>query len=559
MTNRLIRSARERLARERGVVRKEWGGRIPFALVYPNVYAVGMANLGFLSVYALLNRHEDVVCERAFLPDPAEREEMIRTGARPFSMESNRPLDHFSFIAFSISYENDFPNVAALLEGAGIPAARRVRSEKDPLILAGGPAVFLNPEPLADLVDVVAIGEAEELIDDLLEPVRRWAETGERQALLRSLLSVEGLYVPGFYDPRYHPDGTLAAFEPRQGAPPRVRRRWVKDLDRRPAEAAVVTPEAEFPGIYLTEVGRGCRHRCRVCSTGLIYRPVRSRTLASLEASLRAGADLGLRPGLVCACLGEYPEMDALCRSLSETGISISAPSLRLDSLSDRLLDALRRSGQRTLTLAPEAGTEKLRASLNKPFSDQQILDAVDRLAARGSFHLRLYFMVGLPGEEEEDVEGIVDLTRRIRHRLLLAARSTAHMGEISLSVNPFVPKPWTAFQWLPMASRDTIRRRLKKVRQGLRKDANVTVTHGLAKWAYLQALFSRGDRQVSRFVLAGGRPDTPWNTVFRSSSLNPDFYVCRQRGSDELFPWDFIDHGISKETLLREEERRPQ
>jgi radical SAM superfamily enzyme YgiQ (UPF0313 family) len=559
MTNRLIRSARERLAREQGAVRKEWGGRIPIALVYPNVYAVGMANLGFLAVYGLLNRHEDVVCERVFLPDSEEREERIRSRTRPFSLETNRTLDAFSVIAFSLSYENDFPNVAAILEAAGIPSERRQRSERHPLIMAGGPAVFLNPEPLADLMDFFVIGEAEELIDELLDGIRRWSETGKREEFLRALLCVEGLYVPEFYHPRFHEDGTLAAFEAREGAPPRVRRRWTRDLDRHPVEAAIVTPETEFSGIYLVEVGRGCPHRCRFCSTGLIYRPVRNRSLASLKPSLQAGVERGLRPGLVCACLGEHPEMDALCRYLSDSGTRVSAPSLRLDSLEDNLIDVLRQSGQKTLTLAPETGSESLRRTLNKRFSDQEILDVVERVAAHGTFHLRLYFMVGLPGEQQEDVEAIVELTRRIRHRFRKAAKHTAHMGEITLSVNPFVPKPWSAFQWVPMAGQRTIRDRLKKVRQGLRKDPNVTVTHGLAQWAYLQALFSRGDRRVSRFVLAGGRPDTRWNTLFRSSSLNPDFYVHRQRDREELFPWDFIDHGISKDSLYREYEKRPE
>jgi len=557
--NRLIRSARERLARERGAVRKEWGGRIPIALVYPNVYAVGMANLGFLSVYGLLNRHEDVVCERAFLPDPGEREEMIRTRTRPFSMETNRTLDAFSMIAFSLSYENDFPNVAVLLEAAGIPPARSHRSEHHPLIMAGGPAAFLNPEPLADLMDFFAIGEAEELIDELLSGIRRWVETGKREEFLRHLLCLEGWYVPEFYHPRFHEDGTLAAFEARGGAPPRVRRRSTRDLDRHPVEATIVSPETEFPGIYLVEVGRGCRHRCRFCSTGLIYRPVRHRSLESLKPSLRSGAEQGLRSGLVCACLGDHPEMEDLCRYLTNTGTRVSAPSLRLDSLEDDLIDVLQQSGQKTLTLAPEAGSDTLRRSLNKRFSNQEILDVVDRVAARGSFHLRLYFMVGLPDEQEEDVEAIIDLTRKIRHGFRKAARDTARMGEITLSVNPFVPKPWSAFQWVPMTDQRTIRDRLKKVRQGLRKDPNVTVTHGLAQWAYLQALFSRGDRKVSRFVQAGARPDTRWNSLFRSSSLNPDFYVYRQRDREELFPWDFIDHGISKDTLTREYERRPE
>ena len=557
MTNRRNRCARVRLARERGTIRKDWGGRIPIALVYPNVYAVGMSNLGFLAVYGMLNGYEDVVCERVFLPDIEERGGPSRPGPRPVSLEGSRPLGAFAVVAFSLSYENDFPHVAAILDAAGIPALRERRSERDPLIVAGGPAAFLNPEPLADLVDVVAVGEAEELLDELLEGIRRWVKTADRGELLASLLGVEGLYVPEYYRPRYHEDGTLAVFEPRQGAPERVRRRWVRDLDRHPVESTLLTRDTEFSELFLTEVGRGCSHRCTFCSTGFIYSPLRYRSLASLKPSLRAGTDLGLRVGLVSACLGAYPEMAALCGHLAETGTRISAPSLRLDALDDALLDVLRQSGQKTLTLAPEAGSERLRRSLNKCFTDEEILDVADRAVSRGIFHLRLYFMVGLPGEEDEDVEAIVGLARRIRHRFRLAARDKARMGEITLSVNPFVPRPWSVLQWAAMADSGTIRERLKKIRQGLRREANVTVVHGLAKWSYLHALFSRGDRRVSRFVLAGACPDTRWNTLFRTSSLNPDFFVHRERDGDELFPWDFIDHGVSKDVLYRAYERR--
>jgi len=338
MSRRRYRAARERLARERGTVRKDRGGRIPVALVYPNVYAVGMANLGFLAVYDLLNRHEDVLCERVFLPDPEELEEMARTGIRPFSLESQSPLDTFALVAFSLSYENDYPHAAALLSMAGIPPARRDRSGEHPLILAGGPAVFLNPEPLADLVDFFVLGEAEELLGELLEEIRRWVETGRRSDLLHSLPRIEGLYVPSLYRPRYAEDGTLAAFEPEPGVPSRVRRRWTRDLDRHPVQTPVVAPDTEFSGMFLVEVVRGCRHRCCFCSTSSIYRPLRYRSMKALEPSFRAGTEQGLRLGLVSACLGDHPEMDALCAYRAATGARISGPSLRLDSLGEDLL-----------------------------------------------------------------------------------------------------------------------------------------------------------------------------------------------------------------------------
>ena len=526
-------------------------------LVYPNHYAVGMANLGFLTVYGLLNRHEDVVCERAFLPDPEEREEMTRTGARPVSLESQKPLDAFSFIAFSLSYENDYPNVAAILAMAKIPAERRKRTDRHAFVMAGGPATFLNPEPMAEIMDFFILGEAEEVIEEFLDKVRHEGGFGKRKGFLRSLLEVEGIYVPSFYRTRHKEDGTLASFRPVEGAPEKVRRRWVEKLEPHPTAATVFTPDTEFSDIFLLEVGRGCRRRCRFCSTGFIYRPVRYRALESLKPLLSDGIHRGLRVGLVSASLGDYPDLDELCRWVAASGGRFSAPSMRLDTLSDNLIASLRSSGQKTLTLAPEAGSERLRRILNKSFTDEEILSAADRLAENGIFSLRLYFMVGLPGEQDDDVEAIVHLTKRVRHRFLKAAKTRARMGEITLSINPFVPKPWSAFQWCSMTDEEILKARLKRIRRALQKEPNITVTHSLAKWAYLQALFSRGDRRVHRFVMAGASPEVNWKKQLRKHSLNPDFFVCRERGREEVFPWDFVDHGVSKETLYREYERR--
>lgn len=557
MSNRLQKRARERLEREEGASRKDWGGRIPIALVYPNVYRVGMANLGFLTVYGLLNRNPDVVCERVFFPDAEEKEELERTGLRPFSLESQKPLDAFEIIAFSLSYENDYPNVAALLLLAGIPVERRRRVRDFPLLMAGGPASFLNPEPMAGIIDLFLLGEAEEVLDEILEAYRKSRGVEAREAFLREAPAVEGVYVPAMYEPSYGEDGTLASFEPRGGAPKKVKRRWVRDLDAFRTTATVSSPEAEFAGIHLVEVGRGCSRRCRFCATGFIYGPTRYRSLEALSPSLKEGIAKGRRLGLVCASLGDYPERDALCDWLLEKGGKLSAPSLRLDTLSDSLLAALQASGQKTVTLAPEAGSLRLRRVLHKGFDDEEILHAADRLAEHKIFGLRLYFMVGLPGEGGEDVEAIVDLTKRIRHRFLRAAKDTRRMGEITLSVNPFVPKPWSAFQWCGMAEQGVIKERMKKIRRSLQKEPNIHVTHGLAKWAYLQALFSRGDRRVLPFVLEGAAGDTNWKKVFRKTTLNPDFFVYRQRRRDELFPWDFIDQGVSKDLLYREYERR--
>ena len=556
MSKRLHQMARERLARERGTVRKDWGGKIAFALVYPNVYPVAMTNLGFLAVYSLLNRQEDVVCERVFYPEPQEREEILRSETPLLSLESQRPLASFSFVAFSLSYENDYPNAATILSLARIPALRRQRSSRHPLVMAGGPATFLNPEPMSELMDFFVLGEAEEVLEEFLCVVRRRKEVSNREEFLEGLLEVKGVYVPSCYEPRYQEDGTLASFEPSGRAPAKVERRWVKDLDRYPTAAAIVTPDTEFAGIYPVEVGRGCCRRCRFCATGFVYQPNRFRSLNSMQPAFAEGIQAGLRIGLVSAALGDYPGLESLCDWILKAGGTIAAPSLRVDTLSDSLLECLRQSGQKTLTLAPEAGSERLRHALNKPFTDESLLEAVDRMAAAGIFGARLYFMVGLPGEEEEDVQAIVDLAKRVRHRFLKAARTWARMGEVTLSVNPFIPKPWSAFQWAPMAAEALLQARLNRIKRALQREPNVFVTHGLAKWAYLQALLSRGDRRVHRFVLAGADTKVNWKQIFRQSSLNPDFFVYRPREKDELFPWDFLEHGVSKEALYREYER---
>ncbi len=554
MSKRLYQAARKRIACEQNAFRKDWGGRISVALVYPNLYPVGMANLGFLTVYSLLNQHADIVCERVFFPDKAEREEMARTGTRPFSLETMRPLNAFDIIAFSLSYENDYPNVAALLAMAGIPVESGQRSNAFPLLTAGGPAAFLNPEPMAGIIDVFILGEAEEVLDEFLELYRQKQDRSrQRKELLHCLPSVDGIYVPALYRPQYKEDGTLAAFEAKAGAPEKIKRRWVKDLDRHPPSATIITPETEFPGIYLLEIGRGCRRRCRFCSTGYIYRPVRYRNLDTLKPAFAAGLEKGLRLGLVCASFGDYPELKSLCRWFLESGSSLSAPSLRLDTLTDQLLETLQASGQKRVTLAPEAGSEKLRRAIGKFFTNEDILNIVDRITEYGIYGIRLYFMVGLPGEDETDLEAIIELTKDIRQQFIKKAKSSARMGEVRLSINPFVPKPCSAFQWCAMAEEGDLKKRLKKIRMALQKEPNITVTYGPARAAYLQALFARGDRRVLPFILAGASAKPDWKRIFKKGKINPDFFVYRERRKEELLPWDFIDHGISKEALSRE------
>jgi len=558
MSQRFIKGVKERLAQEQGTVIKDWGGRIAVALVFPNTYPVAMSNLGFLTVYRLFNDHPDVVCERGFLPEEDEGDHFRLTGTRYLSFESQRPLSEFEIIAFSISFENDYPNIVQILSACGVPPLRKDRSRKAPLVIAGGPAVFLNPEPLASTMDVILLGEAEELINEFLTIYRehRYRSRGE---FVHALCSLEGAYIPEFYTPRYNDEGMLLEFQASEGAPQRVTRRWVKHIEDHSTFATITTPETEFGGMFLTEIGRGCSRACPFCATGNIYRPLRYRAPESLHEVIEKGIAKGQRVGLVCASLGDYPYLEELCSWISQRNGAISAPSIRIDTMDERMLRILQESGQKTITLAPEAGSERLRRALRKDISNEAVLETIDRLAGYGIFGVRLYFMVGLPGEKDEDIAAIIDLVKAIRHRFLRLAKDTARMGEITLSINPFVPKPWSAFQWAPMEEEGVLKERLKRITKALQKEPNVYVTHGLPKWAYLQALLSRGDRRVSTFLYAFKGLAGNWRQGFRSSSLNPDFFVYRTRLRDELFPWDFIDHGVSKESLYRDHERAMQ
>jgi radical SAM superfamily enzyme YgiQ (UPF0313 family) len=407
-------------------------------------------------------------------------------------------------------------------------------------------------------MDLFLIGEAEELLGEFLA-VYREQRYRSRKDLIHALLSLEGAYIPELYTPQYSDEGTLIEFKAREGAPQQVKRRWVKHLGEFSTYATITTPDTEFGGIFLMEVGRGCSRTCPFCSTGMIYRPLRYRTPESLQEAIEKGIEKGQRLGLVCASLGDYPYLEPLFASIRQRDGAISAPSIRIDTLEQGMLQILQESGQKTITLAPEAGSERLRRAVGKDVSNGAILDTIDHCAAHGIFGVRLYFMVGLPTEKDEDIEAIIDLVKQIRHRFISMAKDTTRMGEITISINPFIPKPWSSFQWVPMEEEGVLKERLKRIRRELRKEPNVYVNHGLPKWAYLQTLFSRGDRRVGRFLDTPEVSRTDWKQLFRASSLNPDFFVYRKRPRDELFPWDFIDHGVSKEFLYGEYQRAMQ
>jgi radical SAM family uncharacterized protein len=553
---RLRQKSQALLASEEGAFRKDWGGRVAIALVYPNRYAVGMSNLGFQTIYWHLNRRPDVVCERVFLPDPEDIDELRRTNTPIFSLESQRPLADFHMVGFSITYEGDYIHALRILRLGGIPLRAADRRPHDPLVLMGGVCAFANPEPMAPFMDFIAVGEGEELVGELVDLYR--TEYRDRAGFLDRLTRVPGLYVPDRYEVLYDADGTIAEVRPRDGAPLPVVKRRLSDVNRFETISLVKTPQAEYGHMALLEVGKGCGRGCRFCLEGQVYRPVRHRSVVALgETVARLAADpANRRIGLVGACVSDYPWIGDLLRVIEASGLGLSISSLRADSLTDELAAALARGGHRTLTVAPEAGTERLRRAIRKSISDEQILAACDIVRRHGIPNLKTYFMIGQPTETMEDVEAIADLARRMLERLRVPDPAGHPFGRLTLSISSFVPKPWTPFQWAPFDGVESLAAKLEVIKRGVRRFPNVRVLHENPREAALQALLARGDRRVADFLERAAELDGDWRRALREWSGDPDFYTTRPRRVDERLPWDHLEVGVRKAGLIREWER---
>jgi len=551
---KLIQKTKAILEKERGTVHKPWGGKISIGLIYPNHYDVGMSNLGFQTVYRCFNAIEDVVCERAFLPEPEDLQEHLDTHTPLFSLESQKPLSDFDILAFSVSFENDLLNILTLLDLAHLPVESRLRTERVPLVIAGGVATFLNPEPLSPFIDLFVLGEGEEVIPELLEGYRKGvAQRETKSAFLRRLAEIEGIYVPAFYHVTYREDGTIKAMEPEPGLPRLVKRRWIKEIDHFPSRSILFTPDTEFKDMALVEVNRGCPRRCRFCGASFVYHPFRNRSFPLLESLSKEALSKERRVGLTGTAVSDCPHLLSLCQGILHDQGGVSLSSLRVDAITPALMECLKEAEVRTVTIAPEAGSERLRRILRKGYTEEEILRAVDTLIEKGFTQIKGYFMVGLPFETDEDVKAIPHLAKRIRHHILSGLGNQRKKWKLVLSVNPFNPKPATPFQWAPLEEVGSLKKKLKVVQNGLKGERDVTMIYDLPKWAYVQALLSRGDRRVGQILVAVHRSGGDWVRVLRETSINPDFFVYRRRDLDEIFPWDFIDHGIPKETLKDE------
>jgi radical SAM superfamily enzyme YgiQ (UPF0313 family) len=539
---------------ERGALRKEPGGKLQVALVYPNAYRLGMANLGLHAVYRLLNDDPATLCERAFLAED---------GSAPRTVESGRPLAAFDVVAFSLSFEDDYGNVLAILAAAGLPLRSGDRDERHPLVVAGGIAVQINPEPVAPFFDAFLVGEGEVLVRPFLAFARQaGAARLPRREALRALAALPGGYVPSLYDVAYSdtraPGGSwVTRFEPRDGAPARVRREYAPDLKGIATSRVIESPDAQFGDLFLTEVARGCLWGCRFCAAGFVQRPYREVDLETLRAEARKGIERGLRVGLVGPDTSDYTGLDPLTCFIGEEGGTFSPSSLRVDAITPELSGRMARGGERSITIAPEAGTERMRRVVNKDFGDDRIVEAAEAALSQGMQHVKMYFMCGLPTETEDDVLGMARIATRIREEVMLPwAKRRGRMGRITLSVNPFVPKPWTPFQWAPMHERRCLEEKRALLEKALRPKG-ISVDFFSPREAYFQTLFSRGDRRCADLLeLAHRETGGDVRKALPQWPHDPDFFVHREADVGEALPWDFVDQGITKAFLAREYRR---
>ena len=514
-----------RTLKEEGTITKDWGGRLPVALIYPNSYYLGMSNLGIHAIYKLLNDNLRVVCERVFL-DTTEKN-------TPVALESGRPLSDFAVLAFSISYELDYFKIVGILKASGIPLLAADRDESHPLVIAGGPCVTANPMPLAPFFDCLCIGEAEPILPGMI-PVLFNGIQETRDSLLQALASLPGVYVP-VYPPEK-----------------KVIRQWAKNLDDFPVTSVLLTPDTELGDLFLIEAERGCQHGCRFCLVNTAFAPMRFRAADRIIKQAWEGLHSRRRIGLIGPAVTDHPHIKELLDGLLKLNAELSISSLRIDTLSNEILGALDKGKAQTITIAPEAGSQRLREVINKCLSEDDILKAVDMIAGHRFTQLKLYFIIGLPTETDDDTEDIVRLTLAIKDRL---ERRQSNM-RIILNAAPFVPKAGTPFQWLPMASLETLNRRLAILKSSLPLKG-IKLNEESPAWSQIQGVLSRGDEKL---IMALGDMEeislAGWRKAIETHRLDIDHYINHKWETKEKLPWAIIDSGMKQEKLCAEMEK---
>lgn len=515
MLYREIENMRRRLAGETGTIVKGWGGRTPIALVYPSSYYIGMSSLGVHSIYKLLNGYDNIVCERAF------REKGIPVSSPAVSTESIRPLSDFAVIAFSLTYELDYFNIPLILKSCGIPVYARERNESHPLIIAGGPVVTANPAPVAPFFDAIGIGEAEALLPPLIPLFEKSGRT-DRQELLKELSAVPGIYVPSLPNTR------------------KVERQYLKDLDEFPVSTAVMTRDTEFGNMFMVEVERGCNWGCRFCLVGNTFSPMRFRSQETILEQAASGLKYRRRIGLVGPDVSDYPGLEELLAKLRGMGAELSVSSLRVKPFSADVLRELIGSGVKTITLAPEAGSDRIRRLIAKGISHDDIIATVTEVAKANVKDLKLYFMVGLPEETDEDVSEIAGLVLECKRVLDAGSRNT----RLAITVSPFIPKAGTPWEREPMATLDTIRDRVSFLKNSLKKKG-VSLNTESAPWSEVQAALARGDGSFAPVIAAAGEATLPsWHRALEENGVNGAEWAHKTWAVGKKLPWDMIDLG---------------
>lgn len=550
--------------------------KVKFAFCFPDIYDVGMSHLGLHILYSLINKEEDFVCERVFSPWVDMEEEMRKENIPLYTLESKEEVKNFDILGFTLQYEMSYTNILNILDLAGIPLLSKDRSEEDPLIIAGGPCAY-NPEPMADFIDFFVLGEGEEVTLEILNKYKEHKEKGwDKEVFLRDIASIQGIYIPKFYQTSYKEDGTIEEMIPLIGEAPKViQKRMIRDLDTMFSPETMIVPYIEtIHDRVVMEIFRGCTHGCRFCQAGMLYRPIREKSpsrlmeLAKTLVKNTGYEDISLSSLSTC----DYSQLQLLVSSLiSELGdknVGVSLPSLRLDSFSIDILKEIEKVRKSGLTFAPEAGSQRLRDVINKGVDEEDLVNAVSYAFKEGWSKIKLYFMIGLPTETDEDVLGIKDLSYLVKD-IFFDSPKEVRKGNFSVtaSASCFVPKPFTPFQWVKQESIDEFRRKAYLVKDSIR-DNKVTFNYHDAELSYVEAVFARGDRKLSKLLInvweKGARFDgwsehfsfDMWLEAFEDTGIDGEFYAYRQRGMDEIFPWDFIDIGVSKKYLYKEYEK---
>ncbi len=544
MSRKLLEKLRDRYAAETGL-NTPGSGSLRIALVYPNGYSQAMANLGYQSVYQLFNAHPDCSCERFFLPDKEDLLEHEKSGLPLVSLETETPFSEFDLIALSISFENDYLNLPKIFELGQVPLFAAQRRQQDPLVLFGGVCAFLNPEPLAEIADIVAVGEAEPILPGFISALK--AYYAESNSGIEIFSKFSGLYLPSQVEIEYQEDGSLL---PLITSP--VKRVYLEDLDDSASRSFILNRESEFGEMALTEVMRGCSRGCRFCAAGYIYLPHRERSLGNLLDQVDDGLCQRTRIGLVGAAVADHTQIAELQQEIMARGGEVSVSSLRLDALTVAEAVQLQAAGLKTVAIAPEAGSQRMRDLINKNLDEEQILQAVHLLADADLMNIKLYFLIGLPTETDEDIEAILSLADKVRLIWREVGRKRGRLGTLTLSVNPFIPKPFTPMQWAAMEGEKSLKKKIRKLQSGVSRLPNTELISESIRSSQLQALLARADRRIGRLlpeIAAGGN----LGQILKRNGLNLDFYVTRERSEDEVFPWEVIDQGGQRRYLWNE------